>query len=183
MGATPAEKLQKVDLLSKSSGSAHSKPAGVHYTGIYVSVVIPSLVVGTVGGGTALATQKECLAMMGCYGQVMSILKIIYNLICKFFYRHSTAKFLNICSLSTFIILLQGNIYRFAEIIAGFVLALELSTLSALASGAFATAHEKLGRNHPTHGLKPEHLNREFFQRVIGEKGKVESWNPTYVST
>ena len=77
MGTTSAEKLQKVDLLSKSSGSARSKPAGVHYTGVYVSMVIPSLVVGTVGGGTALATQKECLAMMGCYGQVMSTLSII----------------------------------------------------------------------------------------------------------
>lgn len=32
--------------------------------------MIPSLVVGTVGGGTALATQKECLQLMGCYGMV-----------------------------------------------------------------------------------------------------------------
>lgn len=40
------------------------------YTGVYVCLVIPGLVVGTVGGGTQLATQKECLSMMGCFGKV-----------------------------------------------------------------------------------------------------------------
>jgi len=36
---------------------------------LYVSVTIPNLVVGTVGGGTALPTQKECLEMIGCFGK------------------------------------------------------------------------------------------------------------------
>jgi len=36
--------------------------------GVYVSVTLPNLIVGTVGGGTGLATQKECLEMMDCYG-------------------------------------------------------------------------------------------------------------------
>ena len=36
--------------------------------GIYVSVTLPALTVATVGGGTALGTQRECLEMMGCYG-------------------------------------------------------------------------------------------------------------------
>ena len=36
---------------------------------LYVSVTLPSLIVGTVGGGTGLATQKECLEMLGCTGQ------------------------------------------------------------------------------------------------------------------
>jgi hydroxymethylglutaryl-CoA reductase (NADPH) len=35
---------------------------------LYVSVKIPCLVVGTVGGGTHLGTQRECLNIMDCYG-------------------------------------------------------------------------------------------------------------------
>ena len=35
---------------------------------LYISLYIPNLLIGTVGGGTALATQKECLQIMGCYG-------------------------------------------------------------------------------------------------------------------
>jgi len=35
----------------------------------YFSVTIPSLIVATYGGGTALPTQRECLEMMDCYGQ------------------------------------------------------------------------------------------------------------------
>ncbi len=40
------------------------------YAGMYASIVIPSLNVGTVGGGVSLATQKECLKMIGCNGKV-----------------------------------------------------------------------------------------------------------------
>jgi len=36
--------------------------------GIYGSLTIPSLIVATYGGGTGLATQRECLEVMGCYG-------------------------------------------------------------------------------------------------------------------
>lgn len=39
-------------------------PAG----GLYVAVTLPNLIVGTVGGGTGLWTQRECLEMMDCYG-------------------------------------------------------------------------------------------------------------------
>jgi hydroxymethylglutaryl-CoA reductase (NADPH) len=35
---------------------------------IYASVTLPNLIVGTVGGGTSLATARECLAMLGCVG-------------------------------------------------------------------------------------------------------------------
>jgi hydroxymethylglutaryl-CoA reductase (NADPH) len=35
----------------------------------YYSVTIPSLIVATYGGGTALATQRECLELLGCYGK------------------------------------------------------------------------------------------------------------------
>ncbi|CAH3170462.1 unnamed protein product, partial [Porites evermanni] len=79
--------------------------------GIYASVVIPTLLIGTVGGGTGTPTAKESLRMMGCFG--------------------------------------KGRIYRFAEIIASFALAMELSTLSAIASDKFASAHERFGRNRP----------------------------------
>jgi hydroxymethylglutaryl-CoA reductase (NADPH) len=36
--------------------------------GVYVSVSLPSLQVGTVGGGTSVATQHECLGMLGVAG-------------------------------------------------------------------------------------------------------------------
>jgi hydroxymethylglutaryl-CoA reductase (NADPH) len=46
---------------------------------LYFSVTIPSLIVATYGGGTGLATQRECLEMMGCYGKgkVMKLTEII----------------------------------------------------------------------------------------------------------
>jgi hydroxymethylglutaryl-CoA reductase (NADPH) len=49
--------------------------AGVLYTEItdegdlYISLTIPSLIVATYGGGTGLATQRECLEVMDCYGK------------------------------------------------------------------------------------------------------------------
>lgn len=35
---------------------------------VYASVTLPSLTVGTVGGGTALATSRECLSLVDCVG-------------------------------------------------------------------------------------------------------------------
>ena len=35
---------------------------------LYVSVSLPNLIVGTVGGGTHLPTARECLEMMDCHG-------------------------------------------------------------------------------------------------------------------
>jgi len=37
-------------------------------TGLYVSVTLPNLIVGTVGGSTGLFTQSECLKMIDCFG-------------------------------------------------------------------------------------------------------------------
>ncbi|WP_183095525.1 hydroxymethylglutaryl-CoA reductase [Nocardioides stalactiti] len=34
----------------------------------YASVTLPSLIIATYGGGTGLATQRECLEVMDCYG-------------------------------------------------------------------------------------------------------------------
>ena len=48
--------------------------AGVTYTQLlpngdyYWSITLPALIVATYGGGTGLATQRECLEMLGCYG-------------------------------------------------------------------------------------------------------------------
>lgn len=35
---------------------------------LYCAVTMPNLIVGTVGGGTSLPTQRECLELMDCYG-------------------------------------------------------------------------------------------------------------------
>ncbi|MEZ4646675.1 MAG: hydroxymethylglutaryl-CoA reductase [Chloroflexota bacterium] len=49
--------------------------AGVLYTeltpqnDLYISLTIPSLIVATYGGGVGLATQRECLELLGCYGK------------------------------------------------------------------------------------------------------------------
>ena len=36
---------------------------------LYASVTLPSLLVGTIGGGTAQGTAAECLALLGCAGE------------------------------------------------------------------------------------------------------------------
>ena len=36
--------------------------------GLYACVTLPNLIVGTVGGGTSLPTQRECLELLDCYG-------------------------------------------------------------------------------------------------------------------
>ncbi len=36
---------------------------------LYASVTLPSLIIATYGGGTGLATQREGLEILGCYGQ------------------------------------------------------------------------------------------------------------------
>jgi hydroxymethylglutaryl-CoA reductase (NADPH) len=36
---------------------------------LYWSITLPALIVGTCGGGTGLATQRQCLEMLGCYGR------------------------------------------------------------------------------------------------------------------
>lgn len=35
---------------------------------LYTSVTLPSLIIASYGGGTGLATQRECLELLGCYG-------------------------------------------------------------------------------------------------------------------
>ena len=97
--------------------------------GLYLSLNLPSLVVGTIGGGTHLNKQKEALEVMGCYG--------------------------------------NNSVNRFAELIAGFALSLEISTFAAIVSGQFAKSHEKLGRNKPVNWLTKSEINKEFIQKRI----------------
>jgi hydroxymethylglutaryl-CoA reductase (NADPH) len=76
---------------------------------LYLSITIPSLIIATYGGGTGLATQRECLELLGCWG--------------------------------------KGKVNRLAEIIAGVVLAGEISLGSAISSSDWVSSHEKYGRN------------------------------------
>ena len=58
---------QDVANVSESSAAfayAELRENGDHY----YSLTIPSLIVATYGGGTGLATQRECLEILGCYG-------------------------------------------------------------------------------------------------------------------
>ncbi|MCC2616934.1 hydroxymethylglutaryl-CoA reductase [Aestuariibacter halophilus] len=55
------------NVAESASGFTYSeiKPNGDYY----FSVTIPSLIVATYGGGTGLATARECLGALDCYGQ------------------------------------------------------------------------------------------------------------------
>ncbi len=103
--------------------------------GLHVSITLPSLVVGTVGGGTHLPRQQDPLELMGCAG--------------------------------------NGGVDRLAEIIAGFCLALDLSTLAAVSGGQFAAAHERMGRNRPMTPFSEQELVPKFFEpglrRALGD--------------
>lgn len=89
--------------------SAELTPAG----DLYVAVSLPNLMVGTVGGGTGLPTQKACLELMGIKS--------------------------------------QGGAPILAEVIAGVVLAGEISIAAALAGGYFSKAHQMLARVKKMH--------------------------------
>jgi hydroxymethylglutaryl-CoA reductase (NADPH) len=81
--------------------------------GAYVSVTLPSLEVGTVGGGTWLPAQRAALEMLGVAGPGDPS---------------------------------GTNALKFAEIVAGAVLAGEISLIGALAAHHLARAHVRLGR-------------------------------------
>lgn len=99
---------QDVANVSESSAAivyANMTPEG----DIYFSITIPSLIVATYGGGTGLATQNECLDLLGCSG--------------------------------------KGKVNKFAEIVAGVVLAGETSLAAAISSSDWVSSHEQYGRN------------------------------------
>jgi len=58
------------DVANVAESSAAVTFADVNENGdYYIAITIPSLIVATYGGGTGLATQKECLDIMGCHGK------------------------------------------------------------------------------------------------------------------
>lgn len=111
-----------------SSALMDMQPLGseIYPEGIRLTLTLPNLVVGTVGGGTHVSKQAQALQIMDCLG--------------------------------------SGKIERFAQLIAGFSLALEVSTYAAIMSGEFAKAHEKLGRNKPVSWLLKSEITPEFLQ-------------------
>ncbi|WP_297420470.1 hydroxymethylglutaryl-CoA reductase (NADPH) [Thermococcus sp.] len=80
---------------------------------LYMSITMPSLEIGTVGGGTRVPTQREALSIMGVAGGGDPP---------------------------------GSNAKKFGEIVAGAVLAGELSLLAAIAAKHLAKAHKELGR-------------------------------------
>ncbi|WP_430409917.1 phosphotransferase [Kordia sp.] len=60
-----------------------------------------------------------------------------------------------------------GKVNRFAKLIAGFALGLEISTYAAIVSGEFAKAHEKLGRNKPVKWLLKSEITPDFVQASL----------------
>ncbi|CAD5173549.1 unnamed protein product [Musa acuminata subsp. malaccensis] len=82
---------------------------------LHVSVTMPSIEVGTVGGGTQLASQAACLDLLSVKGASLESP--------------------------------GANARRLAAIVAGAVLAGELSLLSALAAGQLVQSHMKYNRS------------------------------------
>nr|GLL27309.1 3-hydroxy-3-methylglutaryl-coenzyme A reductase-like [Ipomoea trifida] len=83
---------------------------------LHISVTMPSIEVGTVGGGTQLASQAACLNLLGVKGAS----KVEPG----------------------------ANSRRLASIIAGAVLAGELSLMSAIAAGQLVNSHMKFNRSN-----------------------------------
>ncbi|OMJ22110.1 3-hydroxy-3-methylglutaryl-coenzyme A reductase [Smittium culicis] len=81
---------------------------------LVISVTMPCIEVGTIGGGTGLKPQQSCLSMLGCLGP-----------------NYETP---------------GANAQRLAKIIAGTVMAGELSLLAALTTGDLVKSHIKLNR-------------------------------------
>lgn len=56
------------DIAHVVEGSVGVTTAEVVKESLYISVYLPDLLIGTVGGGTELATQREALELLGVYG-------------------------------------------------------------------------------------------------------------------
>jgi len=69
----------------------------------------------------------------------------------------------------------NNKVNRFAKLIAGFTLGLEISTVAAIVSGEFAKAHEKLGRNKPINWLLRSELTPNFIESKLNGSFKDTS--------
>nr|QEY10155.1 hydroxymethylglutaryl-CoA reductase [Scutellaria barbata] len=83
---------------------------------LHISVTMPSIEVGTVGGGTQLASQSACLNLLGCKGASKETP--------------------------------GSNSQLLATVVAGSVLAGELSLMSAIAAGQLVKSHMKYNRSN-----------------------------------
>ncbi len=106
---------------------------------VYVSLYMPSLVVGTVGGGTHLPSFRDNLSILKCLD-------------------------------------VEDGADRLAQIVAGYSLALEISTVCAIGAGQFVSAHERYGRDASPNILKSTDFNADFFKKSLDESDilKVE---------
>lgn len=52
------------------------EPWGEDGTDLYISCSMPSIEIGTVGGGTVLPPQSACLDMLGVRGKLLTVGKI-----------------------------------------------------------------------------------------------------------
>jgi hydroxymethylglutaryl-CoA reductase (NADPH) len=67
------------DVANVAESSAAIVHAELEDGDYYYSITIPALIVATYGGGTGLATQRDCLEMLGCYGEgkVLKLAEIV----------------------------------------------------------------------------------------------------------
>jgi len=67
-----------------------------------------------------------------------------------------------------------GKVERFAKLIAGFALSLELSTFAAIVGGQFAKVHERMGRNKPVNWLVKGEINQSFLEENLKAEYKKQ---------
>lgn len=74
----------------------------------------------------------------------------------------------------------EGKAARLAEVIAGFCLALDISTLCAMIGGQFADAHNRLGRSAVSQWLKKGELDQKFIAQTLHdfEEARILSIQP-----
>ncbi|GAB2282916.1 3-hydroxy-3-methylglutaryl-coenzyme A (HMG-CoA) reductase isozyme [Dionaea muscipula] len=107
-GQDPAQNVESSHCITMMEPINHGKD-------LHVSVTMPSIEVGTIGGGTQLASQSACLNLLGVKGA-------------------------NKESPGT-------NARKLASVVAGSVLAGELSLMSAIAAGQLVQSHMKYNRS------------------------------------
>ncbi|CAN4121286.1 unnamed protein product [Withania somnifera] len=107
-GQDPAQNIESSHCITMMEAISDGKA-------LHISVTMPCIEVGTVGGGTQLASQSACLNLLGVKGAC----------------RESPA----------------SNSRLLAAIVAGSVLAGELSLMSAIASGQLVKSHMKYNRS------------------------------------
>ncbi|KAE8729578.1 3-hydroxy-3-methylglutaryl-coenzyme A reductase 1 [Hibiscus syriacus] len=107
-GQDPAQNVESSHCITMMEAVNYGKD-------IHVSVTMPSIEVGTVGGGTQLASQSACLHLLGVKGASKEVV--------------------------------GANSRMLATIVAGAVLAGELSLMSALAAGQLVKSHMKYNRS------------------------------------